>query len=186
MTYVYAFSEGSSDMRSLLGGKGAGLAEMLSLGIPVTDGFTVTTEACIAASRANGVWPEGLADEIDEALEKFEQRVGVVLGDALAPLLVSVRSGAVVSMPGMMDTILNLGLNDETVLGLAQASGSRRFALDSYRRLLQMFGNVVEGVESHLFEDVLTRAKRDRNVRNDVDLDEDALAGVVRDFQKVY
>ena len=173
-------------MRSLLGGKGAGLAEMLSLGIPVTDGFTVTTEACIAASRANGVWPDGLADEIDEALEAFEQRVGLGLGDPQAPLLVSVRSGAVVSMPGMMDTILNLGLNDETVLGLAKASGNRRFALDSYRRLLQMFGNVVEGVESHLFEDVLARAKRERSVQNDVDLDEDALAGVVRDFQRVY
>jgi pyruvate,orthophosphate dikinase len=186
MSYVYAFSEGSSDMRSLLGGKGAGLAEMLSLGIPVTDGFTVTTEACIEASHANGVWPEGLADEIDEALEAFEQRVGLGLGDAQAPLLVSVRSGAVVSMPGMMDTILNLGLNDEAVVGLAKASGNARFALDSYRRLLQMFGNVVEGVESHLFEDVLARAKRERDVKNDVDLDEDALAEVVRDFQKVY
>jgi pyruvate,orthophosphate dikinase len=186
MSFVYAFSEGSADMKGLLGGKGAGLAEMLSLGIPVPDGFTVTTEACIAASRAGGSWPEGLADEIDDALEAFEQRVGLALGDADRPLLVSVRSGAVVSMPGMMDTILNLGLNDETVDGLARASGNRRFALDAYRRLLQMFGNVVEGVESHLFEDVLTRAKRERGVASDVDLDAEALAGVVRDFQRVY
>ena len=175
MSYVYAFSEGSADMRGLLGGKGAGLAEMLSLGIPVPDGFTVTTEACVETSQAGGRWPEGLADEIDEALEALEQRVGLGLGDASAPLLVSVRSGAVVSMPGMMDTILNLGLNDETVDGLAKASGNRRFALDAYRRLLQMFGNVVEGVESHLFEDVLTRAKRERGVAADVDLDADAL-----------
>jgi pyruvate, orthophosphate dikinase len=186
MSYVYAFSEGSADMRGLLGGKGAGLAEMLSLGIPVPDGFTVTTEACVETSRAGGTWPDGLADEIDDALEALEQRVGLGLGDATSPLLVSVRSGAVVSMPGMMDTILNLGLNDETVEGLTKASGSRRFALDAYRRLLQMFGNVVEGVESHLFEDVLARAKRERAVVADVDLDADALVDVVREFHKVY
>src|SRR3954454_12165562 len=125
--WVYAFSEGSADMRALLGGKGAGLAEMTRLGVPVPDGFTITTEACVASSSA-GAWPDGLAEQTDEALAALEQRTGLRFGDAEHPLLVSVRSGAVFSMPGMMESILNLGLNDQAIEGLADASGSERFA----------------------------------------------------------
>src|SRR4051794_5694490 len=169
--WVYAFSEGAADMRSLLGGKGAGLAEMTKLGVPVPDGFTITTEACVATSGAGGTWPDGLEDQVDEALKALEERTGLTLGDAGKPLLVSVRSGAAFSMPGMMETILNLGLNDETAEGLARASGNERFAYDAYRRLVQMFGDVVEGIEAQLFEDALTKAKRDRGVKDDVDLD---------------
>jgi pyruvate,orthophosphate dikinase len=184
--WVYAFSEGTADMRTLLGGKGAGLAEMTRLGVPVPDGFTITTEACVATTGAGGQWPEGLAEQVDQALQELEGRTGLTLGDASKPLLVSVRSGAAFSMPGMMETILNLGLNDETVEGLARASGNERFAYDAYRRLLQMFGDVVEGVEAQLFEDALTTAKRDRGVKDDVDLDADDLEKLVEAFKRIY
>ncbi len=184
--WVYAFSEGAADMRALLGGKGAGLAEMTRLGVPVPDGFTITTEACVATSRAGGQWPDGLAEQVDEALAEFEERTGLTLGDASKPLLVSVRSGAAFSMPGMMESILNLGLNEDTVQGLATASGNERFAYDAYRRLLQMFGDVVEGVEAQLFEDALTEAKRSRGVKDDVDLDVDDLKQLVEVFQRIY
>jgi pyruvate,orthophosphate dikinase len=173
-------------MRDLLGGKGANLAEMTTIGLPVPDGFTITTKACLDYLGAGGDWPEGLRDEVAEHLAGLESRVGKRLGDPSDPLLVSVRSGAPVSMPGMMDTILNLGLNDESVEGLAKQSGDERFALDSYRRFVQMFGDVVMGVDGHLFEDALDRAKLDRGVREDVDLDAADLRKLVERFRGIY
>jgi pyruvate,orthophosphate dikinase len=173
-------------MRDLLGGKGANLAEMTTIGLPVPDGFTITTKACLDYLGAGGDWPEGLRDEVAEHLAGLESRVGKRLGDPSDPLLVSVRSGAPVSMPGMMDTILNLGLNDQSVEGLAKQSGDERFALDSYRRFVQMFGDVVTGVDGHLFEDALDRAKLDRGVREDVDLDAADLRKLVETFRGIY
>ncbi|HEY2868842.1 MAG TPA: pyruvate, phosphate dikinase [Gaiellales bacterium] len=184
--YVYDFSQGSKEMRDLLGGKGANLAEMTTIGLPVPDGFTITTKACLDYLGAGNEWPEGLRDEVSEHLASLQQRVGQRLGDPADPLLVSVRSGAPVSMPGMMDTILNLGLNDRSVEGLAKQSADERFALDSYRRFLQMFGDVVMGVDGHLFEDALDRAKLDRGVREDVDLDAAALRKLVATFRDIY
>jgi pyruvate, orthophosphate dikinase len=184
--YVYDFSQGSKDMRDLLGGKGANLAEMTTIGLPVPDGFTITTKACLDYLGAGGDWPEGLRDEVAEHLAGLETRVGKRLGDPSDPLLVSVRSGAPVSMPGMMDTILNLGLNDQSVEGLATQSGDERFAFDSYRRFVQMFGDVVMGVDGHLFEAALDRAKRDRGVREDVDLDAGDLRKLVETFRGIY
>jgi pyruvate, orthophosphate dikinase len=184
--YVYDFSQGSKDMRDLLGGKGANLAEMTTIGLPVPDGFTITTKACLDYLGAGGDWPEGLRDEVAEHLAGLETRVGKRLGDPSGPLLVSVRSGAPVSMPGMMDTILNLGLNDQSVEGLATQSGDERFAFDSYRRFVQMFGDVVMGVDGHLFEAALDRAKRDRGVREDVDLDAGDLRKLVETFRGIY
>jgi pyruvate,orthophosphate dikinase len=184
--YVYDFSQGSKEMRDLLGGKGANLAEMTTIGLPVPDGFTITTKACLDYLGAGGEWPEGLRDEVSQHLEGLEGRVGKPLGDPSDPLLVSVRSGAPVSMPGMMDTILNLGLNDRSVEGLASRSGDERFALDSYRRFVQMFGDVVMGVDGHLFEDALDRAKLDRGVREDVDLDAGDLRKLLATFREIY
>ncbi|HEX3328919.1 MAG TPA: pyruvate, phosphate dikinase [Gaiellales bacterium] len=184
--YVYDFSQGSKEMRDLLGGKGANLAEMTTIGLPVPDGFTITTKACLDYLGGGNEWPEGLRDQVSEHLTGLEERVGKRLGDPADPLLVSVRSGAPVSMPGMMDTILNLGLNDRSVEGLAKQAGDERFALDSYRRFVQMFGDVVMGVDGHLFEDALDRAKLDRGVRADVDLDADALRKLVATFRDIY
>ena len=184
--YVYAFADGSSDMRDVLGGKGAELAEMTSIGLPVPDGFTVTTGACRAYLAGGGAWPDGLSDEVSRHLAALEQRCGGrSLGDPDDPLLVSVRSGSPVSMPGMMDTILNLGLNPRSVEGLARASGNERFAADSYRRFVQMYSNVVLGVPSDLFEDALTRAKSSRGVHADVDLDASALRELVEEFLSI-
>jgi pyruvate,orthophosphate dikinase len=180
--YVYAFADGSSDMRDVLGGKGAELAEMTSIGLPVPDGFTVTTEACRAYLAGGGEWPDGLRDEVSRHLAALEERCGRRLGDSDDPLLVSVRSGAPVSMPGMMDTILNLGLNPRSVEGLARASGNERFAADSYRRFVQMFANVVLAVPGDLFEDAITRAKSSRGVAADVDLDAAALRELADEF----
>jgi pyruvate, orthophosphate dikinase len=184
--YVYDFSEGSKEMRGLLGGKGANLAEMTSIGLPVPDGFTITTEACLDYLRAGKTWPDGLRDQVREHLAALEARVGRKLGDPSDPLLVSVRSGAPVSMPGMMDTILNLGLNDRSVEGLAKRSQNERFALDSYRRFVQMFGDVVMGVDGHLFEEALDRAKVERGVRSDVDLDAADLRRLLERFRGIY
>jgi pyruvate, orthophosphate dikinase len=184
--YVYDFSQGSKEMRALLGGKGANLAEMTAIGLPVPDGFTITTEACLDYLRAGGTWPDGLHEQVREHLATLEARVARKLGDPSDPLLVSVRSGAPVSMPGMMDTILNLGLNDRSVRGLASRSGDERFALDSYRRFVQMFGDVVMGVDGHLFEDALDRAKHERGVESDVDLDADALRRLLERFRGIY
>jgi pyruvate,orthophosphate dikinase len=184
--YVYDFSEGSKEMRDLLGGKGANLAEMTSIGLPVPDGFTITTAACLDYLSNDGTWPDGLKEQVADHLAGLEQRTGKALGDPSDPLLVSVRSGSPVSMPGMMDTILNLGLNDRSVEGLVRTSGDERFALDSYRRFVQMFGDVVMGVDGHLFEDALDRAKRERGVRADVDLDADDLRRLLEQFKEIY
>ena len=159
--YVYDFSEGNKGLKDLLGGKGANLAEMTNLGLPVPPGFTITTEACQAYLRT-GRDPDGLADEVAEHLAKLEQVVGKDLGQADDPLLVSVRSGAKFSMPGMMETVLNIGLNDESVLGLAAQSGDERFAYDSYRRLIQMFGRTVLDIPGARFESALDQAKADQ------------------------
>jgi pyruvate, orthophosphate dikinase len=180
--FIYAFADGSSKMRDVLGGKGAELAEMTSIGLPVPDGFTVTTEACRAYLAGGGAWPDGLRDEVSRHLAALEERCGRRLGDPDDPLLVSVRSGSPVSMPGMMDTILNLGLNPRSVEGLARASGNERFAADSYRRFVQMFANVVLGVPGDHFEDAITRAKRARGVHADVDLDAAALRELAEEF----
>ena len=156
---VYDFDEPLRGGRELLGGKGIGLAEMTPLGLPVPSGFTITTDAC-RAYMAAGDLPDGLEDEVAEHVRRLEEKTGKRFGDHDDPLLVSVRSGAAISMPGMMDTILNLGLNDEAVEGLAARTGNRRFAYDSYRRLIQMFGEVVDGIDGHRFEDALTALKQ--------------------------
>jgi pyruvate, orthophosphate dikinase len=184
--YVYDFAEGADLGRELLGGKGAGLAEMTALGIPVPAGFTVTTQACVEYMRTGKELPAGLGDEIEEHLARLEETTGKRLGDRGDPLLVSVRSGAAVSMPGMMDTILNLGLNDEAVEGLAATTGNARFAYDAYRRLLQMYGEVVDGVSAQDFEEALTALKDTRRVRQDVDLPADDLRELVRRFKEIY
>ena len=185
-TYVYAFADAADVPRNLLGGKGAGLADMTQLGLPVPDGFTITTAACVHAMHSDGAWPSGLAEEIDAALAALEQRCGRKLGDAAEPLLVSVRSGAAVSMPGMMESILNLGLNDEAAAALAAETGDARFAYDSYRRLLQMFGDVVAGVPMHVFEGALTRRKSERGAKLDTDLTGDDLRGLCTEFKRLY
>ena len=171
---VYRFGGGTADggagMRELLGGKGANLAEMCSLGLPVPPGFTIATAVCNAYCGPDNAYPGGLAGEVDSALAEIEQRVGAGFGDAANPLLVSVRSGAPASMPGMMDTVLNLGLNDRTVEGLAERSSDRRFAFDSYRRFIQMYGSVVLGIEHYCFEDLLENHKLNRGVILDTEI----------------
>src|SRR5712675_612952 len=164
--YVYAFSEGNKDLKDLLGGKGANLAEMTNIGLPVPSGFTITTEACRYYLEHGGV-PEGLAAEVSEHLRRMEQAMGRELGDPADPLLVSVRSGAKFSMPGMMDTVLNIGISDRAVEGLAKQAGNERFAWDSYRRLIQMFGKTVLGVDGELFEEALDDAKRAKDTASD-------------------
>jgi pyruvate,orthophosphate dikinase len=186
MRYVFDFDEPSDGGRELLGGKGIGLAEMTQLGVPVPAGFTITTEACRAYMRAGKQVPEGLEDEIERHVEALEERSGKRLGDTRDPLLVSVRSGAAVSMPGMMDTILNLGLGDEAVAGLAETTGNRRFAYDSYRRLVQMYGEVVDGIDGHRFEEELSRVKEERGVDQDSNLSADDLAGLTGRFMQIY
>jgi pyruvate, orthophosphate dikinase len=184
--YVYDFSEGGGLGRELLGGKGVGLAEMTAIGLPVPAGFTVTTEACREYMRLGGKVPAGLDAEVVEAVARLEETTGKRFGDPADPLLVSVRSGAAVSMPGMMDTILNLGLNDEAVEGLARATGNDRFAFDAYRRLVQMFGEVVGGVDGQLFEQELASLKAERGVTQDVELEADELRGLVARFKHLY
>jgi pyruvate, orthophosphate dikinase len=186
MRYVFDFDEDSGGGRELLGGKGIGLAEMTQLGIPVPAGFTVTTDACRAYMAAGGASPEGLDEEIAKHVAALEERTGKRFGDPRDPLLVSVRSGAAVSMPGMMDTILNLGLNDTAVEGLASSTGNPRFAYDSYRRLIQMYGEVVDGVDGHRFEQALTDLKESRGVAQDVDLSADDLRELVETFKGIY
>ncbi|GAA3816485.1 pyruvate, phosphate dikinase [Streptomyces phyllanthi] len=182
--YVYDFTEGGRDMAGLLGGKGANLAEMTRMGLPVPPGFTVTTEAC-RAFLATGSEPDGLAREISGHLTVLEQAAGRRLGQPDDPLLLSVRSGARFSMPGMMETILDIGLNDDSVLGLAKASGNERFAWDSYRRLVQMFGSTVMGVDSALFENVMAGLKEARGVGDDLGLDASDLAGLVEAYKEL-
>jgi pyruvate,orthophosphate dikinase len=186
MRYVFDFAEDSGGGRELLGGKGIGLAEMTGLGVPVPDGFTITTEACRAYLAGGGEVPAGLDAEVDEHIAALEGRTGKGFGDDSSPLLVSVRSGAAVSMPGMMDTILNLGLNDVAVEGLAASTGNARFALDSYRRLIQMYGEVVDEIDGHRFEQALTDLKAARGVSQDVELTADDLRELVATFKGIY
>ena len=182
--YVYDFSEGDKSMKDLLGGKGANLAEMTKLGLPVPPGFTITTEACRAYLKESTV-PESLATEVTTALRGVEDQMGRHLGDPSDPLLVSVRSGAKFSMPGMMETVLNIGLNDESVLGLAAVSGNERFAWDSYRRLIQMFGKTVLDIDGDLFSDALDALKADRGVKGDTELTAEDLKGLVDTFKGI-
>jgi pyruvate,orthophosphate dikinase len=184
--YVYDFDEPSDGGRELLGGKGAGLAEMTQLGVPVPAGFTITTDACRAYSARRGELPDGLSAEIDEHVRALEAKTGKRFGDSDDPLLVSVRSGAAVSMPGMMDTILNLGLNDVAVEGLATSTGNARFAYDSYRRLIQMYGEVVEGIDGHRFEQSLADLKQARGVQQDTDLSADDLSGLLDTYRNIF
>ncbi|MEU3922099.1 pyruvate, phosphate dikinase [Streptomyces sp. NPDC029004] len=181
--FVYDFTEGNRDLKDLLGGKGANLAEMTNLGLPVPPGFTITTEAC-KVYLESGQEPSALRDEVSAHLDALEQSMGKKLGQADNPLLVSVRSGAKFSMPGMMDTVLNIGLSDASVVGLAKQSGDERFAWDSYRRLIQMFGKTVLGVDGELFEDALDEAKTAKKVTVDTDLDAADLKKLVKQFKK--
>jgi pyruvate,orthophosphate dikinase len=185
--YVYSFgqghAEGRGDQKGLLGGKGAGLAEMTRLGIPVPPGFTITTEACVEYFRNKRRDPKGLWDQIPRYLRKVEESIGMRFGDADNPLLVSVRSGARASMPGMMDTVLNLGLNEKTLQGLARKSGNSRFAYDAYRRFITMFGSIVMGIRREKFEQLFEEEKRRRRAKQDTDLGADALKAVVSRYK---
>src|SRR5215472_6504167 len=187
--WVYGFgggnAEGRADMRNLLGGKGAGLAEMSNLGLPVPPGFTITTEVCTHFYANGKTYPKDLAEQVSEALSTLERRLGVKFGDAANPLLVSVRSGARASMPGMMDTVLNLGLNDNTVEGLAKRSGDARFAYDSYRRFIQMYGQVVLSVDHHHFEDLLENHKLNEGKTLDTDLTAEDWKAVVAGYKEI-
>ncbi len=183
--YLYDLADGNASMRSILGGKGANIAEMTRLGIPVPDGFTVSTAASVAVMDADGAWPEDLWAQTEAALDRLEERTGKKLGSATAPLLLAVRSGAVVSMPGMMDTILNLGVSADTVEALGAESDDPRFAWDSYRRFLQMYGEVVEGVPAYAYADVLEEMKRDRDVEQDTELTTKDLKELVEQFLEV-
>ena len=188
--YVYCFgngtAEGKKEMKALLGGKGANLAEMSSIGLPVPPGFTITTQTCNYYSQNNHQWPDGLEAQVQAGLRHVEEALGRRLGDADKPLLVSVRSGAAQSMPGMMDTVLNLGLNDDVVEGLARETGNERFAYDAYRRFIDMFGNVVMGVDHHYFEEAIDAMKREKGVENDLDLDADDLKDLVNRYKAIY
>src|SRR5689334_23713306 len=185
--WVYAFgdgrAEGKAGMRNLLGGKGAGLAEMANLGLPVPPGFTITTEVCTHYYANGNAYPQELTGQVERALAEVGRLTGRTFGDKSNPLLVSVRSGARASMPGMMDTVLNLGLNDETVLSLAQQSGDRRFAYDSYRRFITMYSDVVLGVGHHHFEDILDDHKDRNGYMLDTDLEADDWAELVTRYK---
>jgi len=177
--WVYLFDEGPGDDKTLLGGKGAGLCEMTQAGLPVPPGLVVTTEACNAFFEHDKAFPDGLWEQVKEGLKKIEEKVGKRFGDPKNPLLVSVRSGAAFSMPGMMDTVLNLGLNEETVQGLAEQTGDLRFALDAYRRFASLFGEIVMGVAHEKFERVLDRFKAQTQGGRDTDLKADHLREII-------
>ena len=185
--WVYSFgsggAEGAADMRELLGGKGANLAEMSNLGMPVPPGFTITTEVCTAFYEKGGNLPDGLKPQVITALERIAEKMQAIFGDRDNPLLVSVRSGARASMPGMMDTVLNLGLNDDTVLGLVRRSGDERFAYDSYRRFIQMYSEVVLGVAHDFFEDILHDYKNLKGLIQDTDLSATDWQEVIRRYK---
>ena len=188
--YVYFFgngaADGRADMKHLLGGKGANLAEMTNLGIPVPPGYTITTEVCDAYYKNNKQYPKGLAEEIEQNLSRLEKLMGAKLGDPNNPLLVSVRSGAAASMPGMMDSVLNLGLTPDAVNVLIKKTGNERFVWDAYRRFITMFGDVVMGVERHCFEEVLDKYKKKARVKNDTELTTDQLKKIVEEFKAIY
>ena len=188
--FVYFFgggsAEGKAEMKDTLGGKGANLAEMTNLGIPVPPGFTISTDVCEIYYENDKNYPDYVVKQVEDNLKKLEKEMGMKLGDPANPLLVSVRSGAAVSMPGMMDTVLNLGLTEKAVAGLAARSGNERFAWDSYRRFIQMFGDVVKGVPYELFNGALKSVKNEKGVENDNDLDTDDLKKVVNRYLAVY
>jgi len=183
--YVYFFDEGKGDMKSILGGKGAGLAEMTRIGLSVPQGFTMTTEVCVEYYKNDKKYPQGLEEQIEENLKKLEQVSKKALGDTKNPLLVSVRSGAPISMPGMMDTVLNLGLNDVTIQGIIEKTKNERFAYDSYRRFMQMFGNVVLGIEHDKFEYLLEELKKELKVKLDTEIDCEGLKILVERYKKL-
>src|SRR3989440_4163449 len=183
--WVYLFEEGNKDMRDLLGGKGAGVAEMTRAGLPVPPGFTITTEACNAYYASGKRFPDGMWEQALEALHHVEEKTGKKLGDVKNPLLVSVRSGAKFSMPGMMDTVLNLGLNPQTLEGLAKLTSDRRFALDAYRRFAQMYGKIVLGIEAEKFEKRLELAKEKAKVKTDPELKPEQLEKMVKEFKDI-
>ncbi|HEY5500673.1 MAG TPA: pyruvate, phosphate dikinase, partial [Candidatus Humimicrobiaceae bacterium] len=183
--YVYFFGEGTKDMKKLLGGKGANLSEMTNIGLPVPPGFTITTETCITYYDNGQKYPDGFMDQVEMNMKKLEKAMGLDFGDVNDPLLVSVRSGAAVSMPGMMDTILNLGLNDKTVAGIIKKTGNKRFGMDSYRRFIQMFGDVVMEVEHAKFEEALQHLKDKKGVKFDTDLSAGDLETLVADYKKI-
>ena len=184
MQYIYSFKEGDKNMKETLGGKGANLAEMTRIGIPVPHGFTITTDVCDLYLKQNG-YPQGYNETFEKYIKALEDEAGKCFGDCENPLLVSVRSGAAVSMPGMMDTVLNLGLNDQTVEGLIKKTGNKRFCYDAYRRFVQMFGDVVLGVSHDLFEEALDHVKAKKNVKNDTELDAEDLKNLVAEFKKI-
>ena len=184
--YVYSFNEGNKDMRSLLGGKGANLAEMTKIGLPVPPGFTISTEACNDYYVSNKTIKPEIVEQIEDKLAQLESDLDKKLGSIENPLLVSVRSGAVISMPGMMDTILNLGLNDDTVKGLAKATDNERFAYDSYRRFIQMFSDVAMEVPKYKFENVLDKYKEQNGFKFDTELTTDHLKAIVEEFKAIY
>ena len=179
-------TEGNTNMKAQLGGKGANLAEMANIGLPVPPGFTITCQTCMEYANAGNVWPEGALETIHEYREDLEQRIGKKIGDAEDPLLVSVRSGAPMSMPGMMDTVLNLGLNDQSINGLIKQTENPRFAWDSYRRFIQMFSNVVMGLDGDLFENAINAMKLARGVASDTDLSADDLQELVGEFKRIF
>ena len=182
--FVYAFEEGDGKNKQLLGGKGANLCEMTQIGLPVPPGFVITTEACLAYFEADNRLPDGLLDEVEKSMKDLEKKTAKGLGDPKNPLLVSVRSGAAMSMPGMMDTILNLGLNDETVVGLAKLTDNERFAYDSYRRLLQLFGKVALRIDDEHFDAVFEAEKKRAKAPQDKDLKPESLKKIVNEFKK--
>src|ERR1700757_1844939 len=188
--YVYSFgggkAEGKADMKALLGGKGANLAEMSVIGIPVPPGFTITTEVCAAFYENGKKLPESAVPQIQAAVKRMEELYGAKFGDPADPMLVSVRSGAALSMPGMMNTILNLGLTDASVEGLARKTGNPRFAYDGYRRLIDMFGSTAMGVEHEAFEHELEHLKQEKGVKLDTDLTADDLKELVKRYKGVY
>ena len=192
---VYAFgkdaqgnnvTEGNTNMKAILGGKGANLAEMANIGLPVPPGFTITCQTCMEYANAGNTWPEGALDTIQEYREDLEARMGKKIGDAEDPLLVSVRSGAPMSMPGMMDTVLNLGLNDQSINGLIKQTDNPRFAWDSYRRFIQMFSNVVMNLDGDLFENAITAMKHARGAASDTDLTAEDLQELVSEFKQIF
>lgn len=183
--WVYLFSEGNATMRELLGGKGAGVAEMTNAGLPVPPGFTITTEACNAYYEDNKQFPKGVWEQVKAALKVVEQQTGKGFGNKENPLLVSVRSGAKFSMPGMMDTVLNLGINDETVQGLIALTGDERFAYDAYRRFIQMFSKIVLDADPRDFEHVLDTYKEREGVQTDAEISAGALKQIVAEFKQV-
>jgi pyruvate,orthophosphate dikinase len=183
--FVYAFEEGNKDMKKLLGGKGANLAEMKKIGLPVPDGFTITTEACNQFYKDGEKIVPDIVSEIDQYLDDLQKKTGKILGDPNDPLLVSVRSGAYVSMPGMMDTVLNLGLNDESVEGLAKLTENRRFAYDSYRRFIQMFGDVVLEIPKYKFDKIMDNQKHQNGSQQDTDLTVEDLMNIIKQYKEI-